>query len=393
MEKVMDKHVYRTNGKILILFIYLKYICSIVTIGNSMLTEVMTMSITVLLVIYFCIKNKFKINYKVMATILVITIFYFINLIIVPYKVEVISGYIQFITYNLIIILTIINGVDYNYVLNYWYKISKILTVATALIIVFKLQRNMNYMFIGIYNSYNSLILLYFLFNDHENKIKNVIFVGLTIAISLFGNRSAMLTIGLGIIVIFSIRRYNKNLKKLISNIGVYSILIALVINLHKILDLVILILNRININSYAVRKFIIMLEEGLASSSSGRDVLYDAALNIISSSKGLPRGIGYYYQVTGSQYPHNFILEWFIVFGVVVGSALLIILLYSIVSFIFKNKLNEEKKIFFILMLIYFFTRSLFSSSFLIERSFWIVIMMLVSQLHINKRRNRLII
>lgn len=374
------------NGIILILFIYLKYICSLILLGNTSIAEVITKITTCLMIVCFFYKNKFYVSKKNIFLILLIFFIYLINSIFVPYKYYILKSYIEFLAYNLIVILTIFNGINYKATLYFWHKLSKILVLITAIILIFKLQGSMNYMFIGIYNSYNSLIIAYHLFNSKQEKKTNFLLLSISLIIALYGNRSALITIVVGISILFITRNEKKSIKKIIIDSSLIIVSIFTLIKIDDILKIFIQICEKFNINSYSIRKIAMMLEQGLMASASGRDNIYDITFDIIVRARGLPTGVGYLNYVTGHQYPHNFILEWFLVFGYLFGTILLMVLVAAILNFLLRKNIDNSKKTFMILFLIYFITRSLFSSSFLIERSFWIVIIIILSKNDILK-------
>ena len=103
---------------------------------------------------------------------------------------------------------------------------------------------------------------------------------------------------------------------------------------------------------------------------------MYSVAIEIIKNNNLKPLGIGYFRVVTGSAYPHNFILEYIITFGI-----LGLVVLPFIVWYLYKkySRLKSEKKLVSNLLIIFIIIRLSMSSSFFIESMLWILLGFLI--------------
>jgi len=373
------------NSQTLVIFIYLKYIISILFLmNNTEIVEIITMLATIVMLIRTIKINNFKFNRKFIFFFLSMIILYLINMSVVAYKFDIIEMLIKFLGYNVIIVYVILSGVNYNYILIFWHKIAKYTTVVVFIFYILGITKNIDYMFLGIYNAYNALIVFYYLFK--EKKLTDILLVMPIIVLGLNGNRSALLTVALSIVIglMFSL---NKR-KRIVVYLLLFLLLFLIILNMEGILEILINTFDNISINSYSIRKIRQMLQGKFWEMSSGRDKLYRIAIDIIKDSKGLPRGIGYFEQMTDHEfeYPHNFFLDLFIIIGIYFGIVFIFWFLIKIQRFIiFTKRYERDKLVFFSLILIFFITRTMFSSTFLIERSFWIVMTLLLS----NNNRN----
>lgn len=372
------------NSKTLIVFIYLKFILSMVTL---FLVEdyinILTIFFTVLIFLNLLYKNKFKICAIFLISMLSIALLYIFNLFFVTNKNVILAQLLDFLSYNIIVAYTITCGIDYKFLLEYWYKLACKINIALIIFILLGLTKNVGYMYIGIYNAYNSIIISYYMLNKNQKKIKNCFLFFITVVIALFySNRSSLITVLFGFCYGLFCYLKKRTLKKFIFYIICIFIIFLIICFFDNILNLMLSVLERMDINTYSINKYIRMLKGEFWEMSSGRDVLYKVASDAIIESNGLPLGVGYFNKATSGEfnYPHNFILEWYVVFGYILGSIFLFILLVLIALYYTKNKKNKEKIVVFSIFLLYFITRTMFSSTFLKERSFWVVIFMIIS-------------
>lgn len=221
---------------------------------------------------------------------------------------------------------------------------------------------------------------MYFYENKNSYKIISLIFMVITfIEISILGNRSSML------ICIFMIIYYEiKN----ISNYNCTKTLIKLIISIilitfisENIIDILISIKNileSIGVYSYSITKYIRTLQEGgiagVIEQSSGRDVLYSQVIDIIKNANFAPKGVNYFYYITGGLYlyPHNLFLEILLDFGIIGFILFLIITIILIIKYIKQAKYDKEFKDIVCLMLIFSLTRLMVSTSYWREAYLW---------------------
>lgn len=250
-----------------------------------------------------------------------------------------------------------------------FYKIGwKIANISNFLLFInYFLLKNINYMAFG-YRMLIVILIQYLYLVKSKRKIKIILLFPNILFLFIYGNRGASLTLIIFLLVEF----YKKiKLKKIcILLLVVFSLILRTKIDEIKyILTKVILfILTNFNLESYSVRKILIMLDRGLASSSSGRDKLYKLALQMGEENFLLGNGIGTYREIRGT-YPHNLFLEIYVQFGIV-G---IIIFSLVIIKLLFKIKLKKEEEYSILIILFILSIPRLMLSSSLWERpEFW---------------------
>lgn len=270
------------------------------------------------------------------------------------------------------------------------YKVAKFTYFILIFSIPFIIEDSVNYMTFGVSLTY-TLIFIYF--NDLRKKQFGMfnfilILVGLC-AIFIFGNRMSFVSAALCLfclkIFFIDIRFVNKLLLLLL------CFLIALITTffLYDILIWIQKFLYSHNVYSYSIQKLIMMLNEGIASSSSGRDVIYSEAITMIYNNMFLPYNLGYYPEnnPNGSNYPHNLILDLLLV----VGLPGLIILMVVYVRFIWLTlKMKDKELRYFVLIIsIYSLLRLSSSGTFWSEPFFWLSFFVYISFQNIVKVKN----
>lgn len=378
MNKIKDIGNKKKNAIILMIFLYLKYIISCTSLFVFYkYTNIITIILTVIMMLIILKINKCRINYKLIITFLFIFSIYLINSLFVEYKIIILNWWIEFLSYNLIIMYAINRGIDYDYIMKIWYKIAIYTSSMTIISYILGTISYAGYMFVGIYMSYNFMILYYVLLNDKQNKIKNFFFISVTfIILMLEGNKGSLITAGAGFIVL----SYSYTRHKCLAVIGGTFIGTVVLFNIKSIFEVVLKITDMMNISTVSVSRWLYFLEKGFRGGSAGRDILYSDAVDIIRNSGGMPRGVGYYESITGWEYPHNLFLDIFIVLGPILGIIFIFWILYRSFRIIKRNKnINAPKVMFFKMMFCYFVMRTLTSSTFIKERSFWIIVFMII--------------
>ncbi|MDN3643786.1 hypothetical protein QWY87_13800 [Lutimonas halocynthiae] len=200
------------------------------------------------------------------------------------------------------------------------------------------------------------------------------IFTGVLL-VFIYGSRGAQLSIILSIIVSFMVF-----FKPTLKTIGLILTIIILIFFIDISLDNINLVL--IDMDVYS-RSISLLLNDDITN-TSGRDMLYDSVVNLIYDN---PFGKGFFYTgdlFTGS-YSHNIILDFFLHFGIVLGSLLLFLLLMLSLKKIFQFNLFIDSIFFMSIFFSVGFVKMLFSSTYLSEPFFFILIALLIN---INKNR-----
>jgi O-Antigen ligase len=335
---------------------------------------------TLLILFLSLYNNKAKISVKVIIIAITIILFFSVNLLLVQYKEIVLNIMIEFIKFGLIPLYLASQVGKKNDILKHWYYIGGISALIWLIFINKVIGGGINYMSFGVQMTYSFLVFTIYFYLKKKYKIINLLFMIVTFScIFFFGNRVSALTCIL-VIIFFELRQLKRNnILYLVSKASLIILLfIILLINIQNIFYWLRNVMNEYGINSYLIDKIIFMFNNGLSEASSGRDVLYTYSLDIIKESFLLPRGIGYFQNVTGSIYPHNLFLELVITFGIL---ALPIVIYFinivkkNVGSFIYTNK------IILVVLMIFALSRLNFSGTMWSEPVLWIVFGLLISR------------
>ena len=297
----------------------------------------------------------------------------FANILLVDYKVLVINEFIEIIKFAIIPLYLATNRINYQYFIKYWCWFCKLNFWILLFLLPDVISNDINYMVYGVSLAYSFTGFIYEYIFESKNKICSLTYsIASLILIFIFGNRSSLL---ICIIIYVILKIYNKkNIIKtsifllFISTIGIY-----IYGNLKKVLILLQYILSKFSIYSYSITKYIMALDKGLIESSSGREVKFIAAVDIIKSNPIKPHGIGYFTHVTGMIYPHNIFLDLWITFGII-GTILAVI--YGIVLILrIKYISNKRFKALLVSIIVLEFIWLNFSGTFVEESLFWVII------------------
>lgn len=205
--------------------------------------------------------------------------------------------------------------------------------------------------------------LIFFLYEiiNNRSRLYVVLFVLGFMQVFIWGARGAVLVLLLFYILYLV---YNNKLNK-------YWILFLLVLYLFRGIwvDLILAIVENIPFETRKLHNYLTMLTIGVAESSSGRDVIYNEAIQLFQTNIW-GCGVGFYNEGASGRYPHNLFLEvaveWGIL-GLLVVFCMIVVFLYKL--YVEKNMVNKN------VMLILFtimFGRLLVSSSYWERPEFW---------------------
>src|SRR5699024_740705 len=131
-----------------------------------------------------------------------------------------------------------------------------------------------------------------------------------------------------------------------------------------------------LNMSTLTLKKTLIVIQEGFSEGSTGRNILFEQAVDIIKDGF-IPRGIGYYKAFTDYDYPHNIFLDLFIIFGYL--SIRLVVVSIIAIIYYFKRETFILRKDIVLMVLTASVIRLLLSSTFLQEISLWMVIGLMI--------------
>lgn len=361
------------NSFLIVLFMFSSAICLPIHILTK--SGFMIWIVTFGILFASLLINKFIFNKKFLNISLVLIIIFLINLTFFNFKNIIINIFIEFIKFALIPLYLTSQDYSFKKVIYYWYRVGIINFIIWLFMIIFVIRGRVDYMFFGVYMTYSFIIFIYNYYKMKKKKdlVMSIISLG---SIFMFGNRAAWAICGVIWLYLYIISN-KKSINKFIVKCLILSIsILVLYNNFIYIMSSLQSFLLRVNINSYSINKLINAYNNGFITTMSGRDELYSVAIEIIKNNNLKPLGIGYFRVVTGSAYPHNFILEYIITFGI-----LGLVVLPFIVWYLYKkySRLKSEKKLVSNLLIIFIIIRLSMSSSFFIESMLWILLGFLI--------------
>lgn len=213
-----------------------------------------------------------------------------------------------------------------------------------------------------------SIPILCYQYSNLKKLIYILILVLILCFIFFYGNRGSFLSVGVFIFFSYIMRESVSKLKRILIVVCLSNISLILIGFFSEIVNFIYRLTTKFNISSYSIAKLKVAVDEGIYSSVGERGEITDLALNFITSNYGLPRGVSYFTENTGMNYPHNLLLDLTLNFGFLV---MVLIVLYVFWVLFFMHKNNDV----FALTLIFTFSIAIlmFSQSFWFYTLFWI--------------------
>lgn len=368
--------VYDRNSFLIVLFIFINVLTLPInnTINNSLAFWILLIG----LFIYSIYKNKI-VNFKLILLSLIFIIFFLFNMIIVDYKIDILNMLFMFIRYGILSLYFCSLIKDYSSLIVYWNIISYI-AFFICNIYISDFKENNQYMTFGIYMTYSFIGFALYYYQKSKRFIDVMFMMISLVQIFIHGNRSSIIICIVVLIYLEILNiKSNKNLK---ITFKISSLLLILFFSkqiIYFVIEKMQKILEILNINSYSITKISNAMGkgiDGIISESSGRDVIYEYAKNIIVESNFMPHPLNYFKYSTNNliPYPHNLFLEILIDFGIVGLIIFIIIVLFLLVKCL---NIYDEKDFISIsgVCAIYSIGRLMFSDSYWTEPFFWITI------------------
>lgn len=239
------------------------------------------------------------------------------------------------------------------------------------------------------YMEFSHTIIIYWIFilsdvMKNNKNIKYIIFTVFTgVIIALLSNRAILLNISITFFVFLNIYISSKKIKVIINRIIIFFSAIFLLF-FSTIKNILLNFLALFNVNSYSL----INLELGTFFSSSSRITIWKKCLYTIKENPFFGNGIGADRVIIGDVggYAHNFLIELWIDYGIIIGTFFCMIYLIAIIKL-----LKTEEKIWRDLILPFFITSIIIlslSKSIYILPELWISIAILCSYYWNKKKR-----
>ncbi|PHJ40207.1 hypothetical protein AK965_18055 [Vibrio sp. PID17_43] len=294
----------------------------------------------------------------------------------------------DFITLGLINCYLFSRVNNFNALVKHSFKIGFLAFLSTLATLPFVYNGISNYMIFG-----NNMCMCFLLFNlsffhDKDSSLIKRMFVfifGLLalVSIFMFGNRGGLIVaFSLVFVNLFSSNRYKLIFKSFLI-FALLSLMLFLIFGLKFVVDDIISLFNDFGYYPAPLYKLKQMYEVGIASASSGRDLIFIEAIQLIESGNLYPFGVSHYSEVTSYTSPHNFFLE------VIVSTGLLspfIIMAYFLLLplIMLRQSINQLNYFEFVIIANFFvlvFTKLMLSSSFLSESLFYILTVYLLTK------------
>ncbi|WP_256194718.1 O-antigen ligase family protein [Mordavella massiliensis] len=336
-----------------------------------------------LLVFYFLVKGKstFYISKKVLIFALIPIVLLLVKGLTSP-KSNVSSIVLDYMSYGC---MSMYFGSRYCKTDNFLEscrKVSLFTFIMLCLLPVFNIDLFDGYMRYG----YAMLpVVDVFLYQCIENKQKRiwyaVLYIVALLEMAIFGARGCLFSHALFVFLIcFYVYSPQKRFLLKLS-IGIISLILFL--NLESVLIFLKNFFNNLGYRVYAIDKYIMQLEGGFESASSGRSTIWEMALDVIKEHPFWGGTIGN--DINGLEYYHNFLLQIGAEFGVII----LIICIVAIVIMVIKvlKTKDKSKRYVFCLLFSITFGRLMFSSSYWLRPELWLLIGMYLSGKFTNER------
>lgn len=328
--------------------------------------------LTIILVLAYVINNG--VNLRIVFHLFILTIIFLLNTGLFGYFSETLEVYSNFLKFGFIYYWFFSNINDPVIFSKIYFKISLISIFIILFYIIF-MKIDINYMSVGVDMTFALIATLFYLYVHRDTRFKMLYIVwsiSLIVLSMVYGNRMSLISMVLVFLYYIVVNDTTANIIKRIFKYITITFLGTLIIIFYKtMLDFVWNFLIARGVTSYSLYKLKYMIDNNdIDVVSSGRDTLYSFAIESIKNSYGLPKGIGYFRANTDFLYPHNFILELFLNFGILTFPILILGIIILIVKI---KKCQKRMKFLIISLLIFSLSRLFVSSSFWMEPSLWI--------------------
>lgn len=360
------------NSLIVVFLLVLSSTLNIVDYYFNVNNLVISVMLIVILFGITLLTNKLKVNKQALFLMIIFICFYAVNAIFVDYKEIVTTEFLKMFVFGILVMFISSNKIDFKILSKSWNIVAIFFFIIMHLLLNDVTQRNFSYMHLGFINNFifAGFIIRYF---EKKNVLLIILMIYLLIISVLFGHRgSVLVNVTMFIFFLYRTLPYKKIY---ISSLTIISILFVYLFTIGK--DLILNFLYGIQklfpkLDSYTLKKVIRDFEKGDLD-SSGRDEIYSMSLKMIEDKNYLfPNGFGYFRHVSGVVFPHNIILDIYIIFGFLS----VIFMIYLCLTF-YNTKMKVSKYKYNIVSLIgiYSIFRLLSGGSFIEETSFWIFI------------------
>lgn len=368
MLKIKTSEISILNGKLVAFFLF-QYSLLIPIMGIVTPAIVVAISSIIILMVAVIINFRSFINIK-------ITIFYISMLIILLIK----TIWIEDANLTLLIMF-FLYALPPGILLHFYFAIDAFLQMAFCLAYINFFINFLNpfmsgfsYMRFG-YGMVLTVIVLYVKLSYYRKDMNRyqiifciVIMIIAMLEIVFYGARGSLLVF----IMFVAIDVLCIGKRNVLRNSIVLTIALIIYCNLEKILEIFLVLSEKIGIYSYSLTKFIIQLNLGWDAASSGRDALYEAALEKIYLHPFLGNPIQS--NIEEGEYVHNLFLQVTLDLGFF-GLLAVVFLIICAIFLLVRRKGSVEKKIGLAIFFSISIGRLLFSSTLWARPEFWMLV------------------
>ena len=269
----------------------------------------------------------------------------------------------------------------------YFFLFSNINFVALLFILLSGQIEAIDYMRFG-YALLPTLLVSLHLFKEGHKILNATIILSSFLMIFIYGSRGPLVGMILFLLILLFINKKIKIHIKVIAllGMGIGFVYLFLMNGLIRILNFIYFDLG---FETYSIEKLRMMVLNGLAESSSGRDVLYQRFIGLFIDSPVVGNGIGVTNELWGVT-PHNLFLQILIEFGIV---GVFVSIFCAIPFFYFLLKIrsaNHELFLLFSILLSVSIGRLLVSSDLWLRPEFWLFISMTINSYLLIKNQSK---
>lgn len=342
-------------------------------LGSQNIIAVSTILIVILLFVVF----QFHIKIYIVIAVILTSLLFLSNYFLFDNREIVLPLFIEFLLkcFSLFIIASF--PFITNELKKYFVIFSLINFILLAAIVVFGWIENIEYMRFGYAMLPTTLVSIY-AFRHHYKILNGVVGLSSFMLILIYGSRGPILGILIFLLIILISDKKLKIHQKILSlSVLIIGYFYMFVFNgFIKILDFT---YYDLNLQTYSIRKLRVMINEGFAESSSGRDFLYEQFMEQIMREPIFGSGIGITHTLWDIT-SHNLFLQIILEFGVM---GMLFFLLLAITMIFLLVMIRKTDNELFLLLTIVFavsFGRLLVSSDMWVRQELWLFISLTIN-------------
>lgn len=321
--RVVERHVKsgnksKVNAYIMAMYVFqFGFLQPIASLVNSQI-PVAVFTLILILVALFHNEFKFK-RYVVIVSIFLNTFFLANAIVLSPHARNILAVYVEFLAKGLSAFVIASLPVDDEELYSSFLIIAVVNFFAIGLYPFVSFLSSMNYMRFGYAMLPSVIMFAYALF---DSKFRSVFWLAAFLLSSLlmliYGSRGTIVALLIYTVLIFVSSKTISAKKKLLFLVIVTTLTLTIIEFdlLTKGLDYLYF---DMGIKTYSLAKLRMMTASGLAVSSSGRDTLYKALVEIIKKSPAIGHGVGATQRYLGEGYTaHNIFLQILVETGIV---------------------------------------------------------------------------